>query len=250
MNCVSEMISWNPWHGCTKYSAGCKNCYVYRMDKQYGRDPSKVKVTKAFHIPLAKNRKGEYKYPSGTTFFTCYTSDFFLPEMKEERKEAWKIMKERSDCHFFIITKRIDIADFPDDWKDGYDNVEIECTIENQEMFNYRWPIFKNAPIKHKSICFEPLLSHINVGKLDNIEKIVCGGESGYGEDIRHCEESWVRDLYNCAQSQGIPFCFKQTGTYFHTLDGRNLKVARKDQFNVARKLPYQDFDIENIHLI
>ncbi len=27
------MANWNPWHGCRKYSEGCQNCYVYRMDE-------------------------------------------------------------------------------------------------------------------------------------------------------------------------------------------------------------------------
>lgn len=31
---------WNPWHGCTKISPGCKYCYVYRQDEQYGTELS------------------------------------------------------------------------------------------------------------------------------------------------------------------------------------------------------------------
>lgn len=27
---------WNPWHGCTKISPGCKYCYVYRQDEMPG----------------------------------------------------------------------------------------------------------------------------------------------------------------------------------------------------------------------
>ena len=30
-----KYASWNPWHGCTKYSEGCRYCYVYRQDKAY-----------------------------------------------------------------------------------------------------------------------------------------------------------------------------------------------------------------------
>ena len=29
-------VDWNPWHGCTKISPGCKYCYVYRQDEMYG----------------------------------------------------------------------------------------------------------------------------------------------------------------------------------------------------------------------
>ena len=238
------MISWNPWHGCTKYSTGCKNCYVYRMDAQYSKDPTEIKVTNSFDLPLAKNRKKEYKYPSGTVFFTCYTSDFFLPEMKKERLKALEIIKERSDCTFFIITKRIDLVDI-----EIPDNVELCCTCENQDRYDYRMPIFKKIKAKHKSLCLEPLLTPISLGELADIklEKIVSGGESGYGSEIRHCKEEWVKDLYEQTKQLGIPFCFKQTGTYFDTLDGRQLNVPRKDQFDMARKFGYQDFEITEL---
>lgn len=235
------MISWNPWHGCIKYSTGCKNCYVYRMDAQYGRDPSEIKVTNSFNLPITKNRKGEYKFPAGTVFFTCYTSDFFLPEMKEERQKAMDIIKERSDCMFFIITKRIDLVDV-----DIPDNVELCCTCENQDRYDYRMPIFEKIPAKHKSLTLEPLLGPIKLGNI-KVEKIVAGGESGYGEDIRPCKEEWVDDLYNQAQTLGIPFCFKQTGTKFIHLNGYLQNIGRMNQMKEAKKLKYQDFSIDEL---
>ena len=238
------MISWNPWHGCEKYSEGCKNCYVYRMDKRYGRDPSKIKVTKQFNLPVIKNIKGEYKYPSGTVFFTCYTSDFFLPEMKEERIKAIDIIKERNDCMFYIITKRIDLIDI-----DIPDNVELCCTCENQKQYDYRIPIFKKVNAKHKSLCLEPLLGPIDLGDLSDLklEKIIAGGESGYGNDIRFCEESWVANLYKQAKNFNIPFCFKQTGTRFKYLNDQILYITRENQFSEAEKLGYQDFRIDSL---
>lgn len=33
---------WNPWHGCTRFSEGCDNCYMYYMDGQRGIDPSVI----------------------------------------------------------------------------------------------------------------------------------------------------------------------------------------------------------------
>ena len=34
----SVYADWNPWHGCTKISPGCKFCYVYRQDAMYGSE--------------------------------------------------------------------------------------------------------------------------------------------------------------------------------------------------------------------
>jgi protein gp37 len=246
------MVSWNPWHGCKKYSEGCMNCYVYRMDKMYGRNPTEVKPTQNLYLPIKKDRLGNYKYPSGTKFFTCYTSDFFIDDADKYRNICWNIMKERSDCYFMIITKRIDkvLSKLPDGWGYGYHNVEIVCTIENQRQADYRLPIYLNLPIVHKSLCIEPLISPVSIELYlynSGIEKIISGGESGYGNTIRPCYEEWVTRLYNTSHKYGIPFCFKQTGTNFIHLDGTLEVVARQNQMNRAIELGYQDFRIDSL---
>ena len=77
------------------------------------------------------------------------------------------MIKQRRDVTFFIITKRIHrFAEcIPDDWGDGYDNVHICCTCENQKAADFRLPIFIKAPIKQKSIICEPLLEQIDLSK-------------------------------------------------------------------------------------
>lgn len=172
------MAIWNLWHGCHKLSEGCKNCYVYRTDLKYEKDSSKVYKTGNFNLPLKKDRKGEYKIKSGELLYTCFTSDFFLEDADQWREEAWSIIKERSDLDFLIVTKRIDRFNIalPKDWGSGYDNVEICCTVENQDRADYRLPIFLKLPIKKKSIICEPLLSEIDLNKYlsNDINQIVC----------------------------------------------------------------------------
>ena len=51
----------------------------------------------------------------------------------------------------------------PSDWGDGYDNVLIGCTVENQQMADFRLPIFKSLPIKHKSIIFQVWINIIHI---------------------------------------------------------------------------------------
>ena len=33
---------WNPWHGCHKYSEGCKYCYMYYLDSKRDKDGSYI----------------------------------------------------------------------------------------------------------------------------------------------------------------------------------------------------------------
>ena len=88
------MSLWNPWHGCTKCSPGCQNCYVYRRDAEFGRDASIVKKTASFNLPVKKDRHGDYKLkPEDGTVMTCFTSDFFHPDADAWRPEAWQMMK-------------------------------------------------------------------------------------------------------------------------------------------------------------
>ena len=112
---------WNPWHGCAKKSEGCANCYMYFLDRMRNSNPERVfKVKDNFDYPLKKDRNGEYKVRSGETLRVCMTSDFFLPEADEWRREAWAIMEERPDVKFFLLTKRPQrvMECLPPDWGD------------------------------------------------------------------------------------------------------------------------------------
>ena len=231
-------MKWNPWHGCHKLSEGCKNCYVYRMVLRHEKDASKVKLNvSSFREPVLKNRKGEYKHPSGTTYYTCFTSDFFLEDADEWRKEAWTFMKERSDCRFFFITKRIDRFRkcIPDDWGDGYDNVMIAVTTENQRTADYRLPIYSDLPIKHKGIMCEPLLERIDLTKyLDSeIELVSVGGESGL--EARICDYEGILDIRRQCVNANVPFDFHQTGARL-LKDGKVYNIPKKLQGVQARK--------------
>lgn len=117
---------WNPWHGCVKKSEGCQNCYMYFLDRQRNADGQKIyRVKNNFDYPLHKDKNGAYKVRSGEQIRVCMTSDFFLEEADAWRSEAWKIIKQRPDVVFFLLTKRPERAAFclPPDWGDGWENV-------------------------------------------------------------------------------------------------------------------------------
>ena len=229
---------WNPWHGCVKYSEGCRNCYVYRRDESIGKDPSAVQRNSAFDMPIKKNRAGEYKVPSGSVLFTCLTSDFFLDMADAWRPEAWDMMRARPDVQFMIITKRIlRFSDcVPEDWGDGYRNVSVICTVENQRQCDIRLPVFCSLPVAGgKYIACEPLLSDIDLSRYlsDEILKVMAGGESGPG--ARMCDYDWVLHLRDQCLEAGVAFEYHQTGALLRK-DGRVYRIPRKIQHSQAHK--------------
>ncbi len=231
---------WNPWHGCHKISAGCKHCYVYREDAAFGTaiPPDEVRRTASFNLPLRRDRQKNLKFPAGTEFALCFTSDFLIEEADEWRPEIWEIIRQRFDCAFFFFTKRIErlARCLPPDWGEGYRNVAVGCTVENQERADARLPVFLSLPIRHRLIIAAPLLGNINLTPyLDSalIEEVSVGGESG--KYARTLDFDWVLDLHRQSLAAGIPFCFHQTGSHL-LKDGRLYNIPRSLQHSQARR--------------
>lgn len=230
---------WNPWHGCHKCSPGCMHCYVYYLDKLRDKDASIITKSKTnFHLPIKKDKQGNYKTPSGTELATCFTSDFFIEEADEWRSEAWQIIKERKDITFLIPTKRIERFEscIPEDWGEGYENVIIALTCENQEKADNRLPIFLKCKIKHRYIFAAPLLEDIDFSaylKAGKIEMISVGGESY--DNARICDFSWVRHIKETCDTYHVRFDFHQTGSLFKK-DGKIYKLKHHEEYDQAKK--------------
>lgn len=225
-------VTWNPWHGCTKYSEGCRNCYVYRQDEMFGRDSTICKKTNDFNLPVKKDRRGNYKIPSGSLIMTCFSSDFLLGDADSWRDECLEMMKLRSDCMFYFFTKRIERLNFS-----LPDNVIVGCTCENQKMADYRLPIFKKLNIKYKTIILAPMLEKMDISKYlgSDIYEVNVSGESGSNPGVRILNYDWVLDIRNQCIKANVNFGFHQTGARF-IKDGKEYRIERKYQIEQAKK--------------
>ena len=229
-------MNWEPWTGCYAISEGCANCYFYGPNaKRFGQNT--VQKTDKFDWPIRTNEKGEYRIKGGKILATCFATDFFLPEADEWRTEAWVMIKERTDIDFLILTKRIDgfLVSLPDDWGDGYDNVNIGCTVENQKQADYRLPLFLSYPIKRRFIACSPLLEQVDISPyLEGVTHVTASGETG--RDARICDYEWVLNIHRQCEKAGLTFWFKNTGTFFK----RNGVVERINPFKettIAKEL-------------
>ena len=231
---MADPKSWNPWHGCRRYSEGCKFCYMFVLDKAHHVPESSTAImrTKMFGKPLEMTRKGWYKIPSGYTLRVNMTSDTFPGEADKWRKEMWKIIRRRSDVIFYILTKRVPriMESLPEDWGDGYENVDLNMTCETQRAFDERWPIFRDIPAKHKGINLAPMLTEIDITPAlasGQIENVNLGGE-GFGGD-RPCHYEWIRRVSDDCTKYRVNFTVNAIGSHF-VKDGRVYLIESQQE--------------------
>lgn len=230
------MARWDPWRGCHKYSEGCRFCYIHKGDGKRGIDTDQIVKTERFYAPVARDKKGEYKIKSGQLVFLCFSTDFLIEDADAWRGECWNMIKERSDLQFLFLTKRIErfMECIPPDWGEGYDNVIVSCTVENQDRADHRLKIFAGLPIRHKNIVCQPLIGPIDLSAyLDGIELVVVGGESDSG--ARPLEYQWVLDIRQQCIEHNVSFEFRQCGTHFRK-DGKDYTLRVRDLCSQARK--------------
>jgi protein gp37 len=157
--------TWNGWRGCHKFSAGCKNCYMFTEQTRYGNEPGIVIKAEAstFKAPLRWYKNG--KVARGSKIFTCSWSDFFIEEADLWRDEAWDIIRNTPEFTYLVLTKRVNnIEDrLPSDWGTGYKNVWLGVTTENHNEFASRVDNFVKIPAEKKFLSIEPQLDMIDL---------------------------------------------------------------------------------------
>jgi protein gp37 len=153
---VNTNIQWaestvNFWVGCKKISEGCKFCYMYRILEGNKKDPSNIWRTSdsTFYNTLY------WKEP--TRIFTNSMSDFFIEEADEWRDDAWDVIRRTPQHIWMILTKRPERIKecLPEDWGEGWDNVWLGVTVENQKCFQ-KAKLLSEIPATIRFISAEP----------------------------------------------------------------------------------------------
>lgn len=251
--------TWNPWQGCTKVSPGCDQCYMYRDKKRYGDNPAVVVRSKdpTFWRPFKKGKTG---WKSGDRVFVCSWSDFFHPAADNWRPAAWRIIRERPDLIFQILTKRPQyIAKrLPQDWGEGWPNVWLGATVEDQPRANERIPILLPIPAAVHFVSIEPMLGEVDLdgtpagqaigpcgqcGKtksnpeceacmgIPSLDWVIVGGETGPG--ARPMQTDWLQSVFDQCNTAGVPFFYKKAGDHLKRLDPHI-----EESINLPRQFP------------
>ena len=125
----------------------------------------------------------------------------------------------------------------PLDWGDGYSNVRLSVSAENQRRADERIPLLLDFPAAARGVAASPLLEELHLERYlvsGRIQWVSAGGESYEG--ARPCDFEWVLSLRRQCEAAKVPFTFHQTGANFKK-DGKTyLLPSHRLQLAQARK--------------
>lgn len=169
--------------------------------------------------------------------FVNSMSDLFHEDVPFEFINAvFAVMADVNIHTYQILTKRPErMLDFFS-WKRnqfGYTwapsvNVWIGVSVEDQKTADSRIPKLLQIPAAVRFLSCEPMLGEIDIASekimadlevlqvntdySSGIDWVICGGESG--PSARPMHPKWVENLRDLCDVAGIPFFFKQWGSY------------------------------------
>ena len=208
--------TFNPWTGCTKISAACDHCYAEAWAKRSGHvewgPHGSRRRTKTWGNPIKWNKAA---VENGIRYrvFCASLADVFDNHKSIEpewRWELWSLIKETPHLDWLLLTKRPQNIPryLPDDWGDGYENVWLGTTVENQSEYDRRKHHMVRVPAKVHFLSMEPLIGPVDMGDMDGLGWVITGGESG--GKFRPANPDWFRSLRDQCAAKNVPFLFKQ----------------------------------------
>lgn len=168
--------SWNPVTGCTKVSAGCRNCYAEGVAerfwaRQYPQSPPRKFTDVRTHVdrldlPLRRR--------APTCWFVNSMSDLFHEAVPDEFVRAvWATMAAATHHRFIVLTKRpARMLAVLTGWQsDGLTlregcgavlpNVWLGVSCEDQLTADERIPLLLQTPAAVRLVSLEPLLGRV-----------------------------------------------------------------------------------------
>jgi protein gp37 len=233
--------TWNPVRGCTKISAGCKNCYAERFAERFRGIPGHP-FEQGFDIRLVPEKLAEpLKWKEPRLVFVNSMSDLFHDQVPDEYIEKVVEVMVKADWHTFqVLTKRGARLEalLKTKLKKAASMTHIwwGVSVENKRDGVPRIKNLQSAPAEVRFLSVEPLIEDIGQLNLKGIAWVIVGGESG--PRSRPIEPSWVRSIQEQCEARGVAFFFKQWGGTRKKLAGRSLDGKTYSEF--PKRLPKQ----------
>jgi len=191
----------NFWHGCSKVSPGCANCYAETLDarfhplradrpgraRHWGNAPRMLRVEAGRREALKYERRA---VKEGVRFrvFTQSMGDFFEDrgDLDVARLEALDVIRQTPHLDWLVLTKRPEnvlpllarainatdgdeslgeLHDWLHAWGSGFPpaNVWLGTSVEDQERADLRIPALLQVPAAVRFLSCEPLLGPVDL---------------------------------------------------------------------------------------
>lgn len=220
--------TWNPVTGCSKVSAGCKNCYAERMAARL-QAMGNARYQNGFKVTLHEDLlDAPRKWKTPRVIFVNSMSDLFHEDVPVQFiKKAFKTMNDCPQHTFQILTKRSGRVKKLARDIDWTPNIWMGVSVEDSRVYQ-RIHDLKAVPSHVRFLSCEPLIGPTENLPLEGIHWVIVGGESGPG--ARPMEECWVRSIKDQCKDAGVAFFFKQWGGVQKHRFGRKLDNRTYDE--------------------
>lgn len=242
--------TWNPAVGCDKVSAGCKECYAIRMAWRLMHNPKMkdkyegtVEKTPAGNLNwtgrlniIEESIMAPFDWKKPSVVFVNSMSDLFHKKLPFEflntvfavmalTPHTYQVLTKRDTrmVEFFdggrkaiiwqyarSMALRMGRNDFDTEFPWPLPNVWLGVSDEGNQ--HERIDSLRKVPAAVRFISAEPLILNPGNINLEDIDWVICGGESGPGARPMHPD--WARSLRDQCQAAGVAFFFKQWGNW------------------------------------
>lgn len=205
--------TWNPTVGCTKISPGCKHCYAEKMALRLQAMGMRG-YENGFGLSLMPERLAEpLERRKPTIYFVNSMSDLFHEEVPFDYIDQVFDVMRRAHLHTFqVLTKR---AERMVDYCRGKavpPNVWLGVSVEDRKHGLPRIELLRGIDVMVRFLSIEPLLEDLGKPDFSDIHWVIVGGESG--SKARQMQRQWVDSIKRQCDKYGVPFFFKQWGTW------------------------------------
>lgn len=237
--------TFNPWWGCTKVSPGCDHCYAEAFDRRlggahWGKDAPRRPASESYwRKPLAWNESARKRGVRERVFCASMADVFDADAPPGALARLWDTIRVTPALDWLLLTKRPGRIprSLPKDWGEGWANVWLGTTVEDQQRAEQRVLWLLDTPARVRFLSVEPLLGPVDLTHIEmiapegnrpgawldalrghvkgpddmlgrRIDWVIAGSESGHGARPMH--EDWVRSLRDQCQRAGVSFFYKQ----------------------------------------
>jgi len=172
-----------------------------------------------------------YTWKKPHVVFVNSMSDLFHEEISFDFiKSVFEVMNKTPHHTYQVLTKRAERMSALSPLLNWSDNIWMGVSVETLDYY-HRIDLLRRVPAKIRFLSLEPLLGAMPGLRLNDVDWVVVGGESG--PKARPMKAEWVKSIRAQCNAANVLFFFKQWGGKNKKAAGRRLDGRTYDEMPV-----------------